>query len=112
MYLYKTRYTTKLKERNPNETKQNGAVRAVVFRHLRVDLNEGCVLFFFSIFPKLRYFLFFSYKKIPKFRENRKKQKKNSSLRVDLSDTYCISFFPEISAYHQIQRVLNLIEYR
>ena len=32
-------------------------------------------------------------------------------LRVDLNDTYHISFFPGISAFHQIPRGLNLIEY-
>ena len=36
---------------------------------------------------------------------------RSSPVRVDLNDTYCFSFFPEISAlFHQIQRGLNLIE--
>ncbi|MEP4441962.1 MAG: cytochrome c oxidase subunit 3 [Hyphomicrobiales bacterium] len=31
--------------------------------------------------------------------------------RVDLSDTSAISFSPEVSAFHQVQRGLNLVEY-
>ena len=43
--------------------------------NLRVDLNEGCFLGLFQYFHEIsvQYLSFFSYRKIPKFRENTEK---------------------------------------
>ena len=51
---------------------------------VRVNLNEECFSFFFSIFPKFRYFPFPIFK-IPKFREKLEKTEKQSSLRLTLT---------------------------
>ena len=49
---------------------------------LRVDLNEGCFFVFFRHFPEISVFHVFSYRKIPKYRENIEKKLKNTLRKI------------------------------
>ena len=72
--------------------------RRDTFPRIRVDLNEECLsVYFFSIFPKFRYFPVGKYREIPNFRESPENPLKNSTreffLLIFFVDAFSRPFF-------------------